>query len=86
MLDIETGVTQPTVLGIDPGSKMEGYTSKQLTVPSSISSLMPVMVKPSRGLWKAELTPDGLDVTVIHPVDHHGSIIESVKTGYRLPR
>ena len=28
MLDIETGVTQPTVLGIDPGSKMEGYTVK----------------------------------------------------------
>ena len=26
LLDIETGVTQPTVLGIDPGSKMEGYT------------------------------------------------------------
>jgi hypothetical protein len=28
MLDIETGVTQPVVLGIDPGSKMEGYTVK----------------------------------------------------------
>ena len=28
MLDLETGVTQPTVLGIDPGSKMEGYTVK----------------------------------------------------------
>jgi RRXRR protein len=28
MLDLETGVTQPTALGIDPGSKREGYTVK----------------------------------------------------------
>lgn len=28
MLDREDGITQPTVLGIDPGSKMEGYTVK----------------------------------------------------------
>lgn len=28
MLDLETGVTQPTAIGIDPGSKMEGYTVK----------------------------------------------------------
>lgn len=27
-LDLETGVTQPTAIGIDPGSKMEGYTVK----------------------------------------------------------
>ena len=28
MLDREDGITQPVVLGIDPGSKMEGYTVK----------------------------------------------------------
>ena len=34
MLDLTEERTQPTAIGIDPGSKMEGYTVKQLTVPS----------------------------------------------------